>query len=274
SVDIGGSRTAVAQQFAEVLGLPVEDVMPQVADTDTIGYTSNTGGSGVAFKTGWAAHEAAQDVKQQLIERAALVWDTDVDQIEYVDGVLRHKADTELRLSFKEIAVELAATGDPVVGRGNLNPSGALGSYSANIIDVEVDAETGKVDILRFTAFQDAGTAIHPAYVEGQIQGGASQGVGWALNEEYYMADDGTMVNTSLLDYRMPTSLDLPMIDAVVVEVPNPAHPFGVKGVGEANIASPLAALANAIYDAAGVRLRNLPMNPASVTKSLKAKGI
>ncbi len=273
SVDIGGTRTAVAQQFAEVLGLPVEDVMPQVADTDTIGFTSNTGGSGVAFKTGWAAHEAAQDVKQQLIERAALIWDTDVDQIEYVDGVLQHKADTELRLSFKEISGELAATGGPVVGRANLNPGGSIGSYSANIIDVEVDAETGKVDILRFTAFQDAGTAIHPAYVEGQIQGGASQGVGWALNEEYYMADDGTMANTSLLDYRMPTTLDLPMIDPVIVEVPNPAHPFGVKGVGEANIAPPLAALANAIYHAAGVRMRNLPMNPAAVAKALKAKG-
>ena len=272
SVDIGGSRTAVAQMFAEVLGLPVEDVIPQVADTDTIGYTSNTGGSGVAFKTGWAAHEAAQDVKQQLVERAALIWDTDVDEVEYVDGVLRHKADTELQLTFKDIAARLAGTGGPVVGRANLNPGGASGSYSANIIDVEVDPETGKVDILRATAFQDAGTAIHPAYVEGQIQGGMSQGIGWALNEEYYMADDGTMANTSLLDYRMPTSLDLPMIEPVIVEVPNPGHPFGVRGVGEANIAPPLAAVANAIYAAAGIRMRSLPMNPAAVVKALQER--
>ena len=272
SVDIGGTRVSVAQMFAEVLGLPVEDVMPQVADTDTIGYTSNTGGSGVAFKTGWAAHEAAQDVKQQLIERASLIWDTDVDQVEYVDGVLRHRADTELQLTFKEIAPQLAGTGGPVVGRANLNPGGSSGSYSANIIDVEVDAETGKVDILRATAFQDAGTAIHPAYVAGQIQGGTSQGIGWALNEEYFMADDGTMANTSLLDYRMPTTLDLPMIEPVIVEVPNPAHPFGVKGVGEANIAPPLAALANAIYHAAGIRMRSLPMNPAAVVKALEER--
>ena len=272
SVDIGGSRTAVAQMFAEVLGLSVEDVIPQVADTDTIGYTSNTGGSGVAFKTGWAAHEAAQDVKRQLIERAALIWDTNVDQVEYVDGALQHKSDNELKLSFKEIAGQLPQTGGPVVGRANLNPSGAVGSYSANIIDIELDPDTGKIDILRVTAIQDVGTAIHPDYVEGQMQGGAAQGIGWALNEEYYMGDDGGMQNTSLLDYRMPTTLDLPMIEPFLVEKPNPSHPFGVKGVGESNIAPPLGALTNAIYDAAGVRMRNLPMNPASVLKALQEK--
>ena len=272
SVDIGGTRTAVAQQFAEVVGIPVEDVIPQVGDTDTIGYTSVTGGSGVAFKTGWAAYEAGNDVKRQFIQRAALLWETSEDQVEYVDGTLRHKADPELQLSFKEMAGMLPQTGGPVVGRANINPGGSGGSYSANIIDVEVDPETGKVDILRCTAFQDAGTAIHPSYVEGQIQGGTSQGIGWALNEEYVMSEDGRMLNTSLLDYRMPTSLDLPMIEAVIVEVPNPSHPFGVRGVGEANIVPPLAALANAVYDAIGVRMDRVPMTPAAVVKALEEK--
>ena len=272
SVDIGGTRTAVAQQFAEVLGIPVEDVMPHVGDTDTIGFTSNTGGSGVAFKTGWAAYEAANDVKRQLIHRAARIWETDEDQIEYVEGALRHKSDPELQITFKEIAAMLPQTGGPVVGRGNLNPGGSGGSYAANIVDVEVDPETGKVDILRYTAFQDAGTAIHPGYVEGQIQGGTSQGIGWALNEEYFMSDDGQMLNSSLLDYRMPTSLDLPAIEAVIVEVPNPGHPFGVRGVGEANIVPPLAAVANAVYDAVGVRMTSLPMNPGAIVKALKEK--
>ncbi len=273
SVDIGGTRTAIAQQFAEVLGIPVEDVNPTIGDTDTIGYTSVTGGSGVAFKSGWAAHEAAMDIIQQLVVRASLVWDTDPEDIEYVDGMLRHKSDTELRMSFKEIVGRLPETGGPVVGRANMNPGGSGGSYAANIVDVEVDPGTGKVDILRYTAFQDAGFAIHPSYVEGQIQGGAAQGIGWALNEEYYMGDDGSMMNTSLLDYRMPTSLDLPMIDAVIVEVNNPGHPFGVRGVGEANIAPPLAALANAIHDATGVRLHRLPMNPQSIVAALEAAG-
>ena len=273
SVDIGGSRTVVAQQFAEVLGLPVEDVMPSVADTDTIGYTSGTGGSGVAFKTGWAAYEAANDVKRQLIDRAARIWETDAENVKYVDGGLRHKSDPELSMTFKEIAPMLPQTGGAVVGRANMNPTGSGGSYAANIIDVEVDPETGKVEILRCTAFQDAGTAIHPGYVEGQIQGGTSQGIGWALSEEYFMNDEGRMMNTSLLDYRMPTALDLPMIEAVIVEVPNPGHPFGVRGVGEANIVPTLAAVANAVHDALGIRMPELPMTPASVVKALQDAG-
>ena len=273
SVDVGGSRPAVAQQLAEVLGIPVTDVNPQVMDTDSIGYTSNTGGSGVAYKTGWAAYEAAQDVKSQLIERAAILWETDGDNVEYDDGVLRHKSDPELSVTFKELAPSLNATGGPVVGRGSVNPMrGVGGSYAANLVDLEVDPETGKVDILRFTAFQDVGTAVHPSYVEGQIQGGAVQGIGWALNEEYYMSDDGEMLNATLLDYRMPTSLDVPMIDAVIVEVPNPGHPFGVRGVGEANIVPPLAAIANAIHDATGVRVDRLPMNPSAIVSALQGK--
>ncbi|MDA1188491.1 MAG: xanthine dehydrogenase family protein molybdopterin-binding subunit [Chloroflexi bacterium] len=272
SVDIGGSRTAVAQVLAEVLGIPVESVNPSIGDTDTIGFTSVTGGSGVAFKSGWAAHDAANDIKRQVISRAALIWDKSEKEIEYVDGIIQHKSDPELRFTFKEIAAQLNDTGGPVMGRANINPGGSTGSYSANIIDVEVDTETGKVDILRVTALQDVGRAIHPSYVEGQIQGGTAQGIGWALNEEYFLSDEGQMMNSSLLDYRMPTAMDLPMIDAVMVEVPNPKHPYGVKGVGEANLSAPLAAVANAIHDATGVRLTQLPMNPAAVLKALKEK--
>ena len=273
SVDIGGTRTAVAQQLAEVLGIPVENVNPQVADTDTIGYTSNTGGSGVAFKTGWAAYEAAHDIIRQLIQRTTLLWETSSDLLEYVNGVIYHKSNPEAHVSFKEIAGMLSETGGPVVGRANLNPAGSGGSYSANIVDVEVDHETGKVTILRCTAFQDVGTAIHPSYVEGQMQGGTAQGIGWALNEEYCMDVNGRMLNTSLLDYRMPTSLDLPMIEPVVIEVPNPGHPFGVRGVGEANIVPPLAAIANAIYRAIGVRMNALPMCPVAVQKAIENVG-
>ncbi len=137
---------------------------------------------------------------------------------------------------------------------------------------MEVDPETGKTTILRFTSIQDAGKAIHPSYVEGQMQGGSVQGIGWALNEEYYMSGEGSMMNSSLLDYRMPTSLDLPMIETIIVEVANPAHPFGVRGVGEANIVPPPGAIANAIYHAAGVRMRRLPMNPPAVMQAIWSK--
>jgi len=273
SMDIGGARTASAQQFAEVLGIPVEDVNPQVGDTESIGYTSMTGGSGVAFKTGWACYEAAQDVKRQMTDRAALLWETSADDVELFDGVFKHKSDPELQTTFKDLAESLPDTGGPVVGSANMNPTGAGSTFATNIVDLEVDPETGKVTILRYTALQDAGKAVHPSYVEGQMQGGIAQGVGWALNEEYYMGEDGRMQNSSFLDYRMPTALDLPMIDTVIVEVANPQHPYGVRGVAEVPIVPPLAAVANAIYQAIGIRMTDLPMNPAAVVKAISQNG-
>ena len=266
STDIGGTRTSIAMQAAEVLGIPARDVNPTVADTDSVGYTFLTGGSRTTFATGWAAYEAAQDVMRQLKERAAKLWEVDAAAVTAEGGVFRSG---DKSLSFRELAARIGETGGPVVGRGAVNPRGVGGSFSGAIADVEVDPETGKVTVLRFTAVQDVGKAIHPSYVEGQMQGGSVQGIGWALNEEYYMGPDGTMLNSSFLDYRMPTALDLPMIDTAIVEVANPGHPFGVRGVGEANIVPPPAAIANAIYRAAGVRMRRLPMNPPAIMEAI-----
>ena len=269
SPDIGGSRAAMAMHVAEVLGIPAEDVKPSIADTDSIGYSSGAGGSGVTFKMGTAVYQAAEDIRRQLIERAAKIWDVDADDVEYVGDVLQHKADPELKLNFKQIARRLNGTGGPVVGRATANPGGVGNAFGLHVVDVEVDPDTGKVEVLRYTALQDAGKAIHPSYVEGQIQGGAVQGIGWALNEEYYYGDDGQMINSSFLDYRMPTSLDLPMIDTVIVEVANPGHPLGVRGVGEVSLVPPMAAVANAIKHAVGVRLDSLPMNPGNVLEAI-----
>ena len=269
SPDIGGTRAAVAMQLAEVLGIAAEDVKPMVGDTDSVGWTSVTGGSGVAFKTGWAAYEAAQDVKSQMIARAARIWEISPDDVDYTDGVISHKSDPELKFTFKELASRLNATGGPIVGRANVDPRGVGSAFALHMVDVEVDPDTGKVDILRYTALQDAGKAIHPSYVEGQIQGGAVQGIGWALNEEYVFDDKGEMSNPTFLDYRMPISLDLPMIDTVIVEVANPGHPYGVRGVGEVPIVPPMAAIANAIYDAVGVRMDKLPMSPGNILEAL-----
>ena len=272
SPDIGGSRVAMALHVAEVLNIPVEDIKPQVGDTDSIGFTSNTGGSSVTFKTGWACYNAAQSVKQQMVERAAKIWEIPDEDVEYKEAVLQHKSDPELKLTFKQIAARMIPTGGPIVGSSGVNPPGPGPSIGVHVVDVAVDTETGKVDILRYTAVQDAGKAIHPAYVEGQIQGGAVQGIGWALNEEYVYNDDGALLNSSFLDYRMPTSLDLPMIDTVIVEVANPNHPYGVRGVGEVPIVPPMAAISNAIYDAIGVRMNDLPMSPDKVLEALWAK--
>ena len=272
SPDVGGSRVALAMQAAEVLGIPAEDIHPSVVDTDSVGFTAGTGGSRVTFATGWAVYEAAQDVKRQMIERAALIWGVEPDSVEMDKGIVRSKSDPELRWTFKELAKELMDSGGTIMGRGSVDPKGEGGAFAGLIVDTEVDPETGKVTVLRATVVQDAGKAIHPSYVEGQMQGGTVQGIGWALNEEYFMDSEGRMSNSSWLDYRMPISLDMPMIDTVIVEVASPSHPFGVRGVGEVNIVAPPAAVANAIHGAIGVRMENLPMNPASIMAAVWAK--
>lgn len=269
STDIGGSRTSIAMQLAETLGIAAEAVKPQVADTDSVGYTDVTGGSRVTFATGWAAYEAGLDIRRQMCQRAARLWDCDAAKVEFDAGTFKCNGKS---ISFKDLAEKLHELGGPVVGSAAVDPPGCGGAFATHIVDVEVDPETGKVQILRYTAIQDCGRAIHPSYVEGQIHGGTVQGIGWALNEEYWYDDQGKMRNASFLDYRMPVALDLPMIDAVIIEVPNPGHPYGVRGVGEVPIVPPPAALAAAIYRAVGVRLYDLPMAPHKVWAAIAAK--
>ncbi len=271
SVDIGGTRTAIAMQAAEVLGIASEDVFPAVGDTDSVGYTANTGGSRTAFDTGLAAIAAAEEVKTRMKHRAALLWEVEDDDVDFQDGSFVCTK-TEDKLAFKELAGRLMRTGGPVTCSASAASTGVGPIFAGNIVDVEVDPDTGKIDILRFTAFLDAGQAVHPSFVEGQIQGATVQGIGWALNEEYFYTPDGTMANSSFLDYRMPTTLDLPMIDAVIIEVPNPRHPFGLRGVGEGPIIPPLAAVANAVYHATGARIRKLPLTPGAVLAALAEK--
>ncbi len=268
SADIGGSRAALAMQFAETMGIEYEAVNPLVVSTDAVGFTMVTGGSRTAFAGGWAAHEAALHVQRQLEERAAAIWECDREQVQYEDGSV--KGPDGHSFTFAEICEQLPTTGGLIQGKADVSPETAGPAFACHVVDVEVDPETGKVEILRYTAAQDVGTAIHPSYVESQIQGGVSQGIGMALTEEYVFSDDGTMENPTLLDYRMPTSFDLPMIDTILVEVPNPGHPYGVRGVGEIPIVPALAAVANAIQDAMGVRVTRLPATPDRLLEQLE----
>ena len=272
STDIGGTRASIAMQAAEVLGIAAEDVHPTVADTDSVGYTAMTGGSRTTFATGWAAYETAQDIKKQMIERAASIWDVSADEVEMEDGVFKHKSDGDLKFTFKELAGQLAGSGGGISSQSTVDPKGAGGAFGTHVVDLEVDPETGKVTILDYTIVQDAGKAIHPSYVEGQMQGGVVQGIGWALNEEYFYDGNGRMENSSFLDYRMPTSLDTTMINTIIVEVANPGHPYGVRGVGEVPIVPPMAAIANAIARATGLRMAHLPMSPGAILEALWAK--
>jgi len=273
SPDIGGTRASCAMIAAEVLGLTAEEVHPVVADTESIGHTDVTGGSRVTFATGYAVYEAAQETVRKLKQRAATLWKVKEEDVVYQDGVVSCGSNGHEPMTLKQLAAQLAHAGGPVTGEASVNPRGVGPCFATHIVDVEVDPETGKVEILRYTAVQDVGKAVHPSYVEGQMQGGVAQGVGWALNEEYYYDETGAMRNAGFLDYRMPTTLDLPMIETILVEVPNPGHPLGIRGVGEVPIVPPPAAIANAIYRAVGVRMTELPMSPAKVTKAMLEKG-
>lgn len=269
STDIGGTRTSIAMQLAETLGIPATDVLPKVVDTDSVGYTDVTGGSRTTFATGMAAYKVGLDLLEQLTARAAFLWECEPADVK-VDGDLYRYGDRQM--TFKELAAKLPEIGEPVVGRASVSPEGPSNGFGVHIVDVEVDPDTAKVKILRYTAIQDAGKAIHPSYVEGQLQGGAVQGIGWALNEEYFYGADHKMRNASLLDYRIPTCLDVPMIDTIIVEVPNPDHPYGVRGVGETPIVPPPAAIADAIFHATGVRMTKLPMSPPRLWKAISEK--
>ena len=262
----------MAMQLAEVLGLYAEDVSPKVADTESDGWTGTSGGSRITVDTGLAVISAAEQVIHQMSARAAMLWEVQPEDVDFRDGVFVCQKNPADRMGFKELAGRIMDTGGPITCSASDKRGGAAAQLAGNIVDVEVDPETGKVDIIRFTTFLDAGRAAHPAYVEGQMQGGALQGAGWALNEEYFFSEDGTMNNPTFLDYRMPTTVDLPMIDTVIVEVPNPRHPFGLRGVGETPIVPPLAAIANAIYHAVGIRMTRLPMSPGAIQEALRSK--
>jgi len=274
SMDVGGSRASMALMAAETLGVPYASVRSTVADTASIGYNHVTGGSRVTYATGMAVVEACNKIIEQLRLRASIMWDVDVKGVIWEDGFAKpaDKSVGEFEpLSLKAIAAKRAVTGGPIVTEAAVNAGGQAPGFSTQFCDVEVDPETGAVKILRFVAAQDVGRAIHPKYCEGQIHGGVVQGIGWALNEEYIYDKLGRLSNAGFLDYRIPVASDLPMIEAILVEVPNPNHPYGVKGVGEANIVPPMAAIANAIQRATGKRLTELPMSPPKVLAAIDA---
>ena len=272
SVDVGGSRASMALMAAETFGVDYSQVRAIVADTASVGYTHVTGGSRVTFATGMAVVDAAKKLVDELRGRAAMIWGVDPEGVVWEDGCAKPASSNVgdfKPMPLKEIAGKAALTGGPLTSAASVNAGGQAPGFSTQFCDVEVDPETGKVTILRFVVAQDVGKAIHPSYVEGQMQGGVVQGIGWALNEEYIYDQKGRLDNAGFLDYRCPVASDLPMIETIMVEVPNPTHPYGAKGVGEVNICPPMAAIANAIENAIHRRLTELPMSPPRVRAAL-----
>ena len=271
--DIGGSRAGIANICAELLGIDYKRVSVIIGDTQTVGFSNLTGGSRVLFASAMVVTQSTEKVITTLRERAAKIWEIDPDAVKWENGAA-HPASPNAGqfepLTLAELAAK-APIGPPICGAGvQLNTEGAEGGFGTHVCDVEVDVELGIVRVIRYTAVQDVGRAIHPSYVEGQIQGGVAQGIGWALNEEYIYNKDGKVDNPGFLDYRMPVCSDLPMLDAVMVEVPNPKHPQGVKGVGEVPLVPVMAAVANAVHNALGKRFYSLPMSPPKVAEVLE----
>jgi CO/xanthine dehydrogenase Mo-binding subunit len=271
--DIGGSRAAISQMAAEELGIGYDKIRTVIADTNSLGFNDVTDGSRVTFAVGLATIQAARDAIQKMCSRVAKLWDIDEDAVVWEDGYAKpagaNAGDFE-PMSIAEIAAIANQTGGPIAGHHEVNADGAGVSFGVHLVDLAVDPETGFTTVLRYTVFQDAGKAVHPSYVEGQMQGGAVQGIGWALNEEYIYGADGLLQNPGFLDYRVPVASDLPPIEAVILEIPNPGHPYGVRGVGETPIVPPLAALSNAVSRAIGRRMSELPMSPPKILKAIK----
>jgi CO/xanthine dehydrogenase Mo-binding subunit len=272
--DIGGSRAGIANICAELLGIDYRRVSVIIGDTQTVGFSNLTGGSRVLFASSIVVTQATEKIINTLRERAAKIWQIDPEAVKWENGAahpVSPNAGPFEPLTLAELANKASAMGGPIGESVQLNTQGAEGGFGTHICDVEVDVELGIARVIRYTAVQDVGRAIHPGYVEGQLQGGVAQGIGWALNEEYIYARDGTLDNPGFLDYRMPVCSDLPMIDCVLVEVPNPKHPQGVKGVGEVPLVPVLSAVANAIHNAVGRRFYSLPMSPPKVLEKLDA---
>ncbi len=272
TVDVGGARASIGMIAAEELGIPYEQVRVNVADTSSLGHNDTTEGSRGTFSSGMATVFAARDAISVLKARAAKMLDVPVESIVWENGHARAKGKRYGNLSplsLKEIAARSPKTGGPIAGHNEIVADGAGNGFASHICDVEVDPETGLTEVLRYTVVQDAGKAIHPDYVEGQFQGAAAQGIGWALNEEYVYGKDGRLQNAGFLDYRMPVCSDLPFIDTQILEIPNPNHPYGVRGVGETSIVPPLGAIGNAISGATGVRMNHAPMSPVRMLDAL-----
>ncbi len=273
TIDVGGARASLSLVVAEELGIEYEKVKTVIGDSATLGYNEMTDGSRGTFASSMSAIMSARKAIDVMKQRAADTWDVPVSEVEWVDGhavAKGRKKSNRPPLSIADIASVAEKNGGPIAGHTEMVADGAGVSFATHICDVEVDPETGQTRVVRYTVIQDAGKAVHPTYVEGQFQGGAAQGIGWALNEEYVYGDDGRLQNAGFLDYRIPVCSDLPMIDTQILEIPNPNHPYGIRGVGETSIVPPLAAIGNAVSNAFGVRMTHVPMSPPRILDALE----
>jgi CO/xanthine dehydrogenase Mo-binding subunit len=272
SADITGTNTSFAQITAEVLNVPMEMVNVTSGDTRTAPYAGMSAGSKTTYTVGRAVKLAAEDARRQMLEIAARRLEAAPEELEMADGVIRLNGSDEKTIDFRRIGritTGFAAPHAAIVGTGTISTRKMAPGFTAQAAEVEVDTDTGEITLLGFAIAQDAGFAINPLSVAGQMEGGASQGLGIALSEEMLYDDQGRLINGNLLDYRMPTTRDLPPIESIIVEVPSEEGPYGARIVGEPSIVAGAAAVANAVADAIGVRVTEAPITPERVLRAL-----
>ncbi len=270
AIDLTGNNTSFAQIAAESFGIPVDRVTVHQGDTHSSPRTDGSWGSRILFGVGEAVRRASEDAKRQLAEAIADEWNVPSHTIEIARGRVRSSAPSGRSLPLPEAAGRATGSLGAIIGRASLSDLPVAVAIAAQVADVEVDTETGEWRLLRLVCAQDVGRAINPMSVEGQIEGATSQGLGYALCEEYLYDSDGRLLNPDFMDFRMPTSLDHPDFDITLHEQAKDAGPYGAKGVGEPPLIPTAPAIANAIFNATGVRLHRLPITPERLLRELR----
>jgi CO/xanthine dehydrogenase Mo-binding subunit len=274
SSDISGTRTGFALLAADAFGIDPDSVDIATADTDSAPFAGASGGSKITYTVGSAVMKAAQDAKRQVLEVAAEHLEAAVEDLEIVGKQVQVKGVPDRGVSLEQIAAITTAFGgkyEPILGNGRSAPPTSAPGFVAHLARVKVDRETGIVHILEYVAVQDVGRAINPAGIEGQIQGGSVQGIGWALYEQLVYDDDGRLRTTTFADYDLPSVAETPPMEVIMLEVPAPDGPLGARGVGEPPVVPGAAAIANAIYAAVGFRPNELPITPERLSSALRA---
>ncbi len=273
AVDITGTATTFQSIAAEVLGVDPDSVRVVTADTDHAPYAGMSAGSKTTYAVGAAVRLAAEDARRQILSIAASELEARPDDLEIADGRVRVRGTPQKAVALAEIARKSMAFGAryaPVFGVGSVAAPRPSPGFAAHLAKVRVDTETGQVQLVDYLVVQDVGFPINPAAVEGQMRGGAAQGIGWGLLEAMVFDGQGTLLTTTFADYPIPRAADVPPTDVVMVQVPSEAGPFGAKGVGEPPVVPGGAAIANAIADATGVRIYELPITPPRLLRALR----
>ena len=275
SVDITGTRTAMALIAAEVIGVRPTDVRVVAGDTAQGPFAGPAGGSMVTYTVGASVAEAAAGVAAQIREVAAELLEASPDDLEIKDGEVSVRGSPESSIPIARVARATEVFGSelpPILAHGRVAQRALAPGFTVQLAEIRVDEDTGQIGVERLVVIQDVGKAISPALVRGQIHGGAVQGIGWALQEELAYDEDGQLLTGSFMGYAVPDAPQVPEIESILVENPAPTGPMGARGVGEPPIVAGPAAIANAVRDAVGVRMTDLPMTPARVWAGLRGR--